>query len=51
MPTRAAHEGVKKSASPVILSEAKDLHLFLFKEIMQMLRFAQHDRTDFFTPS
>jgi hypothetical protein len=25
--------------------------LFLFKEIMQMLRFAQHDKTDFFTRS
>jgi hypothetical protein len=26
-------EGVKKSPSPVILSEAKNLHLFVFKKI------------------
>ena len=32
-------------------SAAKDLHLFLFKGIMQMLRCARHDRIDFFTPS
>jgi hypothetical protein len=35
---RVAHtsrrlEGVKKSPSPVILSEAKNLHLFVFKKI------------------
>ena len=28
----------------VILSGAKDLHLLVFKEILQMLRSAQHDR-------
>jgi hypothetical protein len=26
-------EGVKKSPSPVILSEAKNLHLFVFKKV------------------
>ena len=28
----------------VILSEAKDLHLLVFQEKLQMLRCAQHDR-------
>jgi len=31
----------------VILSEAKDLHLLVMKEILQMLRSAQHDRDPF----
>jgi len=29
----------------VILSEAKDLHLLVFNEILQILRFAQNDST------
>ena len=36
-------EVVKKSKIPVMLSEAKNLQLFVFKKKMQMLRFAQHD--------
>ena len=28
----------------VILSEAKDLHLFVIKGVLQILRFAQDDR-------
>ncbi len=36
-------ERVKKSTSPVIPSAARNLLLFVFKEIKQMLRFAQHD--------
>jgi len=45
---RVAHtsrqfERVKKSTSPVIPSVARNLLLFVFKEIKQMLRFAQHD--------
>ena len=40
-------EGVKKSTRVVILSGAKDLHSFVFK-VMQMLRYAQHDRFRFF---
>ena len=38
---------MKKSTIPVILSEAKDLQLLVFKKIMQMLRCAQHDTVIF----
>jgi hypothetical protein len=31
----------------VILSEAKDLHLFVIKGVLQILRFAQDDRKRF----
>ena len=44
-------EAVKKCAATVILSAAKDLQLFVCKELLQMLRCAQHDSFDFFTPS
>jgi len=36
--------GCGKSSLAVILSGAKDLHLLVFKEILQMLSAAQHDR-------
>jgi hypothetical protein len=36
----------KKSPGVVILSEAKDLHLLVFKEVLQMLRFAPLSMTD-----
>jgi hypothetical protein len=35
---------VMKAAVILTLSAAKDLHLFVLKEILQMLRSAQHDR-------
>ena len=34
----------QKVPRAVILSAAKDLHLVVFNEILQMLRSAQHDR-------
>jgi hypothetical protein len=46
-----AVERVKKSAGPVILSVAKDLHCFVLNEILQMLRCAQHDGFNFVTRS
>jgi len=42
---------MKKGLLPVILSEAKDLLLFLFNEIKQMLRCAQHDKYPFSSTS
>ena len=39
-----ASEAAEKVPTAVILSEAKDLHLLIFKEILQMLRGAEHDR-------
>jgi len=42
-----ARERVKKSTSPVNPSEARNLLSFVFKEIKQMDRFAQHDSSIF----
>jgi len=42
-----ASEAAEKVPTAVILSEAKDLHLLVFKEILQTLRFAQHERQPF----
>ncbi len=38
---------MRKAGNVVILSAAKDLHGFVFKQMLQMLRFAQHDRRAF----
>jgi len=40
-------QATEKVPRAVILSEAKDLHLVVFKKILQMLRFAQHDTVAF----
>ncbi len=37
-------QAAEKAPLAVILSGAKDLHLVVFKEVLQMLRSAQHDR-------
>ena len=42
-----ASQAAEKRSNAIILSEAKDLHWFVFKEILQMLRCAQHDRRPF----
>jgi hypothetical protein len=42
-----AYEDAEKRPDPVILSEAKDLDWFVFKQTLQMLRCAQHDRRPF----
>jgi hypothetical protein len=39
--------GCRKTLRAVILSEAKNLHLFVFKATLQMLRCAQQDRQPF----
>jgi hypothetical protein len=41
----------KKLSGHVILSGAKDLLLFSFRQIKQMLRCAQHDRYSSFDPA
>ena len=42
-----AEQAAEKPFSAVILSAAKDLHWFVSKEILPMLRCAQHDRRPF----
>ncbi len=37
-------QAAEKVPRAVILSGAKDLHLIVFRKMLQMLRSAQHDR-------